>query len=74
MMPRWVRATSNPSTDGHGGGVTEELDPGGSGVPLTGPGNGASGASWPSWNAAVTTSNVNRTMSVMAVPRRTAGG
>jgi hypothetical protein len=27
-----------------------------------------------SWNAAVTTSSVKSTMSVMAVPRRTAGG
>jgi hypothetical protein len=73
-VARSDRATSNPSTDRYGGGVSVEVAPDGSGVPLTGPGNGVSGASWLSWNAAVTTSSVNRTMSVMAVPRRTAGG
>lgn len=73
MTVRWGRATSNPSIS-YGAGVTEEVSAGGSGVPLTGPGNGVSGASWVSWNAAVTTSSVKSTMSVMAVPRRTAGG
>jgi hypothetical protein len=46
----------------------------GNGVPDTGPGNGAGGASWFSWTTAVTTSNTNSRMSVMAVPRRTSGG